>query len=29
LNDHPAWVATIAKWIREYANGSREMILEN
>ena len=28
LNDHPLWVKTIAKWIREYAEGNHEMILE-
>lgn len=27
LNVHPLWVSAIAKWIREYANGDREMIL--
>lgn len=28
LNVHPLWVGAIAKWIKEYANGNREMILE-
>lgn len=28
LNDHPLWVRTIAKWIREYASGNEEMILQ-
>jgi ferrochelatase len=28
LNDHPLWVKTIAKWIREYASGNKEMILD-
>jgi len=27
LNDHPVWVKTIAKWIRECAEGNHEMIL--
>ena len=27
LNIHPQWVATIAKWVKEYAEGNREMIL--
>ena len=27
LNIHPTWVETINKWVKEYANGSREMIL--
>ena len=29
LNDHPVWVRTIAKWIKDYAAGSREMTLAN
>ena len=28
LNVHPLWIETMAKWIREYAGGSREMIFE-
>jgi protoporphyrin/coproporphyrin ferrochelatase len=28
LNVHPLWVSAIAKWVKEYANGNREMILE-
>ena len=28
LNDDPLWVRTIAKWIREYSEGNREMILQ-
>jgi len=27
LNVHPLWVSAIAKWIRGYGNGSREMVL--
>lgn len=27
LNVHPLWVSTIAKWITQYRNGSKEMIL--
>lgn len=27
LNVHPLWVSTVAKWIREYVAGSREMIV--
>jgi len=27
LNVHPVWVSTIAKWITQYCNGNREMIL--
>jgi ferrochelatase len=27
LNIHPLWVSTIAKWIKQYSNGDREMIL--
>jgi ferrochelatase len=27
LNIHPQWVATITKWVKEYAEGNREMIL--
>jgi protoporphyrin/coproporphyrin ferrochelatase len=27
LNVHPLWISAIAKWIKEYANGNREMIL--
>ncbi len=29
LNVHPLWVEAVAKWIREYAEGNREMILSN
>jgi protoporphyrin/coproporphyrin ferrochelatase len=28
LNVHPLWVGAIAKWIKEYAGGNREMVLE-
>lgn len=28
LNVHPLWVSAIAKWIREYAEGKQEMILQ-
>ncbi|HWI92032.1 MAG TPA: ferrochelatase [Flavisolibacter sp.] len=28
LNVHPLWVGAIARWIKEYANGNNEMILE-
>jgi protoporphyrin/coproporphyrin ferrochelatase len=28
LNVHPLWVSAIAKWIKDYTNGSQEMILE-
>jgi ferrochelatase len=28
LNIHPLWVNTIAKWIIQYSNGNKEMILE-
>jgi protoporphyrin/coproporphyrin ferrochelatase len=27
LNDHPLWVATLAKWMKQTAEGNREMIL--
>ncbi|WP_082886408.1 ferrochelatase [Flavisolibacter tropicus] len=27
LNVHPLWVSTMAKWIKEYATGSKEMVL--
>jgi ferrochelatase len=27
LNVHPLWVSAIAKWIKEYVNGSNEMVL--
>jgi ferrochelatase len=27
LNVHPLWIATLTKWIKEYSNGSEEMIL--
>jgi protoporphyrin/coproporphyrin ferrochelatase len=27
LNVHPLWVSTMAKWIKEYAAGSKEMVL--
>jgi ferrochelatase len=29
LNIHPLWIKAIAKWIREYAQGSMEMIRQN
>lgn len=28
LNVHPLWVSAIAKWIKEYAEGDQEMILQ-
>lgn len=28
LNAHPLWVNALAKWIRDYANGSEEMIVK-
>jgi len=28
LNVHPLWIETMAKWIREYAAGNTEMLLE-
>ncbi|MFL9482393.1 ferrochelatase [Chitinophagaceae bacterium LWZ2-11] len=28
LNTHPLWVSTIAKWMKEYVAGSKEMILQ-
>jgi len=28
LNIHPLWVSAITKWIKEYANGNKEMILQ-
>jgi len=28
LNVHPLWVGAIAKWVKEYAGGSQEMVLE-
>jgi ferrochelatase len=28
LNVHPLWVSAIAKWVKEYLNGSQEMILK-
>jgi protoporphyrin/coproporphyrin ferrochelatase len=28
LNVHPLWVGAIAKWVREYAGGRKEMILQ-
>lgn len=28
LNVHPLWVDVLVKWIREYAGGSREMVLK-
>jgi ferrochelatase len=27
LNVHPLWVSTMAKWIKEYAAGSKDMVL--
>jgi ferrochelatase len=29
LNVHPLWIETMAKWIRDYGEGSREMVLVN
>jgi ferrochelatase len=29
LNVHPLWVSTLAKWVKENARGSHEMMLEN
>jgi ferrochelatase len=26
LNVHPLWVSALAKWVKEYAEGNREMI---
>jgi ferrochelatase len=28
LNVHPLWIETMAKWMREYAGGSEEMVFE-
>lgn len=28
LNVHPLWVSAIAKWVKDYVNGNKEMILE-
>ena len=28
LNVHPLWIETLAKWMREYARGNKEMILQ-
>ena len=28
LNVHPLWIETMAKWIKEYVEGNKEMILE-
>jgi len=28
MNVHPLWVGAIAKWVKEYARGNREMVLE-
>ena len=28
LNAHPLWIETMAKWLREYAAGNNEMLLE-
>lgn len=28
LNTHPLWIQALAKWIKEYAAGSREMVLQ-
>ena len=28
LNVHPLWVSAITKWIKEYAEGNKEMILQ-
>ncbi|HEY0731779.1 MAG TPA: ferrochelatase, partial [Chitinophagaceae bacterium] len=27
LNAHPLWVSALAKWVKDYANGSKEMIV--
>lgn len=28
LNVHPLWISALAKWVKEYAEGSQEMVLE-
>lgn len=28
LNVHPLWVSALAKWVKEYANGNNEMVLQ-
>lgn len=28
LNVHPLWISTMAKWVKDYAQGNKEMILE-
>jgi len=28
LNVHPLWIKTLSKWIKDYAEGNREMILD-
>jgi ferrochelatase len=28
LNVHPLWVQALAKWVREYAEGNREMVVK-
>ena len=28
LNVHPLWVSAIAKWVKDYVNGNKEMILD-
>jgi ferrochelatase len=28
LNVHPLWVSALTKWIKEYAGGNKEMVLE-
>ncbi|HEY0041826.1 MAG TPA: ferrochelatase [Flavisolibacter sp.] len=28
LNVHPLWVGALAKWVKEYAGGSKEMVLD-
>lgn len=28
LNVHPLWISTMAKWVKEYAAGNKEMLLE-
>jgi ferrochelatase len=29
LNVHPLWISTLAKWLQEYKEGKREMVLNN
>ena len=28
LNVHPLWVGALSKWVRQYINGNREMVLD-